>query len=396
MNKQTKVMIVEDDQIVKSSIERLLGDLDCEIITASTGEEGLRKFSTNPADLVFTDLKLPGIDGLEMIGKMRQISNDLPFVVLSAYGDNDEALQAIKLGVIDYFQKPFDAQKIQNLTRKVIETRRIKDNTDNPDLSPNSAEVTMDRKKAQTPSEHDSAFESKFKRSYQLLAPYISLGRQGTGITHNLNGPLTGMMGNLELLKIKNPMLGNDLNIVMELAKKLRDNIAALQTKIENEMVRDSTPMNINQMLRFELTFLQSDLFFKHYIESETNFQDQLPLIKGCYADFALAFEEILINAIDCQREKKQGWIRITTTFDEQAIKVEIEDDGPGFSEEALSKGFEPFWPEVKFVEDGVSHFGMGLYLSRLWLEPYGGRIELENRQPNGARVRVILPRVVR
>jgi signal transduction histidine kinase len=122
------------------------------------------------------------------------------------------------------------------------------------------------------------------------------------------------------------------------------------------------------------------------------DFQSDLPGITGAYADIALSLEEILINAIDVQRDQKEGYIGVKTCADEKLICIEIEDDGPGFSDDALVKAFEPFWPEMTALEDGRAHVGMGLYLCQAWLKPYGGKIELENRPTKGALVRVTLP----
>ena len=178
----------------------------------------------------------------------------------------------------------------------------------------------------------------------------------------------------------------------MDLAKKLRDNIADLQIKFENETLREAQPQNINQILRFELNYLQSDLFFKHYIQREIDLEEQLPNVSGIYADFALAFEEILINAVDVQRDNKKGWMKVKTYSKDGAVYIEVEDGGPGFSPQALQRAFDPYWPDTTMLETGQVRVGMGLCLARQWLEPYGGRIELENREPRGARVRIMLP----
>lgn len=390
-----RVLIVEDDRIVKNSLERLLRESGCDVESAFTGEEGLEKFTRQPSDLVLTDLKLPGMDGLEMITRMRELQDTLPFIVLSAYGEVDDALKALKLGAVEFCQKPFDAQQVLNLAKKHIHNslaaRRAKEIS--PRKNGHTAETTM--KTTSTVDRVRSAkttFSPELLHLLTLLAPYVSLGRQGTGITHNLNGPLTGMMGHVELMIMKHPELSDDLEVVINLAKKLRDMIAGLQVKHENETLGEIQPQDVNEILRAELAYLNSDLFFKHYIEKECDFQKTIPTIKGTYANFALAFEEILINAIDQQRDQKNGWLSVKTYSDVKSICVVIEDQGPGFTANALENAFEPFWPEIKVLEDGRIHAGMGLFLSRLWLEPYGGKIELDNRKPNGARVRIILP----
>lgn len=394
MGAKPKVLIVEDDLIVQSSLERLLRGNDCDVDCADSGEEGLEKFTDSPCDLVVADLRLPGIDGIEMVDRMRKVDDSLDFVVMSAYGCLEDAIRALRLGALDFFQKPFDANQIVNLTHNVNPHDRRK--KANPKKEKKSSKLVSEdnMKTAEKPVRNKLAknLSPEVIQLQTLLAPFISIGRQGTGITHNLNSPLTGLMGHLELMKLKNPELTNDLDIIMGLAKKLRDSIANLQLKFEVETIRETRALNVNEILRTTLANLQADLFFKHYIRRDVDFQESLPFVEGIYADFALAFEEILLNAIDAQRDQKEGYIGVKTYSDDKVICVEIEDDGAGFSDEALDNAFEPFWPEMKSQEDGKVHVGMGLFLSLTWLQNYGGHIELENRPTKGARIRVTLP----
>ncbi len=393
MGAKKKVLIVEDDNIVRSSLERLLSESDFEIQSAETGEEGLKKFSSIHYDLILADLKLPGIDGLDMVAKMREKKDALPFIMLSAYGDGEDVLRAMKMGAIEYCRKPFDAQQILNLTNKYTQDRTCNELDDR--AVSNSVEDTPEeamKEETDLPQKSAADVTSELDRITKLLAPFVSLGRQGTGITHNLNGPLTGMMGHVELMKIKHPELGNDLDIVMGLAKKMRDSIADLQTKYENETIRKPQLLSINHILRSELAYLQSDLFDKHYIERELDLDKSVPNIKGVYADFSLAFEEILLNAIDVQREQSAAKIKVKSYTLRDHICVEISDAGPGFTPEAMENAFKPFWPETRELENGAVRIGMGLYSCKSWLEPYGVKIELSNLQPKGGQVKLTIP----
>ncbi|TKJ39740.1 hypothetical protein CEE37_10710 [candidate division LCP-89 bacterium B3_LCP] len=227
---------------------------------------------------------------------------------------------------------------------------------------------------------------------YSLLAPYVSTGRQINGITHNLNSPLTGLMGSVELMAMKYPEFSSDLDVILELSKTLRDSIAALQNKYEIETNHTRTAININYTLKNNLAHLRADLFFKHFVECTPEFGKDIPNLSGSYADFALTFEEILLNAIDAQREQNEGWVGVRTYRQDSSIFVEISDKGPGFTDEALRNAFQPFWPEIKEIDEGRVHLGMGLFMCKQWLKPYGGDIELNNPEEGGALVRVRIP----
>ncbi len=228
---------------------------------------------------------------------------------------------------------------------------------------------------------------------FELLEPFLSVGRMSAGLAHNLNGFLAGLIGHLEVMTMKRPELGQELDTVLMLARKLRDGIAEFATKLDNEVIREPQPQNINQILRAILSFLRADLFFKHSVKVELALQEPLPNVYGFYADFSLALEDVLLNALDAQRENSAGWIRIKTSSEGDRVRIEIEDRGSGFSEEALATAFQPMPSEVITHEDGAVRGRLGLALARARLERWGGNIAVGNRAAGGARVIITLPR---
>jgi CheY-like chemotaxis protein/anti-sigma regulatory factor (Ser/Thr protein kinase) len=394
MGKKKRVLIVEDDRIVRDSLKRLLSGGEVEIDGAETAEEGLDKFIRHRHDLILADLRLPGMDGLAMVEKMKRLDRALPFIIFSAYDEAEDVLRAVKLGAVDYCVKPFDAGEILELTQRVTKSSRSRPSHPEPPSGSQGthSETEMSQSKKADAVAHEGLFSPDLLRFLQLSAPFISIGSQATGITHNLNGPLTGMMGQLELLRMKNPELEKDLDIVLDLTRKLRDQIAELQTKFENETLRQEQIIDINRLVQDELNYLKTDLFYKHYISRGLELDKSLPKIKGVYADFALSVEQVLINAIDAQRQKKDGRIEVKTSVEDGNICIRIDDDGPGFSDDALTNAFEPFWPEIRIDDEGRVRTGLGLYLAKRWLKPYGSEIRIENRSSGGGRVTIIIP----
>jgi CheY-like chemotaxis protein len=384
MPAKKRVLVVEDDRIVKSSLARLLQDSNCQIESATSGQEGLARFRQRPFDLVLTDLKLPDMDGMDMIQNMRQQDADLPFMVLTAFGDKQDALRALKMGAMDFLQKPFDIQQVLVKTRSAFQA-------DRPDSPKASLEPVM-KKPSDSQAQDDKEVLEQLIRLHGLLAPYTSIGRLTGGITHNINGILTGLMGHLELLKLKRADLGQELDGVMELARKIRDNVGELSSKFEAETQSEPVTLNLNQILKSELAFLRAELFFKHYITVRLDLQDPLPGVWAAYGDISMAIEEIIMNAIDVQRKQKHGEIRILTRSDAENVYMEIEDGGPGFSPQALTHAALPLWPGIAQNEEGVVRGGMGLHLARRWLETWGGGIAFSNNDKGGGHVTLTLP----
>jgi len=228
---------------------------------------------------------------------------------------------------------------------------------------------------------------------YELLEPFVSIGRLGVGIVHNLNGSLAGIIGHAEVMKMKRPELSQELDTILGLARKLRDGIAEISTKLDNELTREPQPQNINQILRATINFLKADLYFKHYVKVDLALQEPLPNVYGFYADFSLALEALLLNAVDAQREASSGWIRIQTSSEGERVHITFENAGSGFSEEALASLFRPLPSEVIVNEDRSIRGRLGLALAKSRLERWGGTIAVGNREAGGARVLITLPR---
>ena len=105
--KKPTLLIVDDEKNILTSLSRSLSG-NYHVKTALTGEESLTILKENEIDLVLLDVKLPGMDGLEVLQKAMEMDRDLVVIVMSAHATTiDDAVKAIKLGAIDYLEKPF-------------------------------------------------------------------------------------------------------------------------------------------------------------------------------------------------------------------------------------------------------------------------------------------------
>ena len=105
-----KVVVVEDEELVRRGIVLAVdwASVDCVVVgEASNGEEGLEVIRRYHPDLVITDIKMPKLDGIEMLRQLRAEGNDAYAIFLTAYSDFDYAQAAVRLGAVDYLLKPF-------------------------------------------------------------------------------------------------------------------------------------------------------------------------------------------------------------------------------------------------------------------------------------------------
>ena len=120
------ILIVEDDPDGRRSVTEAVEDMGFETAVAATGEEGVRLFSERSVDTVLSDLILPGMDGVEVLTRLRRIDAEVPVMIMTAYGTVSSAVDALKSGAYDYITKPLDLDDLQSKVRRAVETRRLR------------------------------------------------------------------------------------------------------------------------------------------------------------------------------------------------------------------------------------------------------------------------------
>ena len=105
------VLIVDDEESICWGLERLLTDSGHEVSLAASAEEALESAARRRPDLVVLDVRLPGIDGLTAMSRLTQLAGPIPIVVITAFGNLDVAVRAMKNGAFDYLTKPFDLEQ---------------------------------------------------------------------------------------------------------------------------------------------------------------------------------------------------------------------------------------------------------------------------------------------
>ena len=121
-----KIFLAEDERILRVSLADELRDAGYQVFEFAEASGVLQKIAEESPDLLITDIRMPGIDGLELLEKVKQIAPDTFVVVMTAYTSVDTAIKALKLGAYDYLSKPFRNEEILHLTQRVAELRDIK------------------------------------------------------------------------------------------------------------------------------------------------------------------------------------------------------------------------------------------------------------------------------
>ena len=133
-----RILIVEDEKSMREVLKILLEGERYEVVSASDGLEGLSYLANDIFDLVITDIKMPKVDGFELLKKTKEISPDTIVIMITAFGTTEAAIEAMKSGAYDYINKPFKIDEIRLIVEKALEKKRL------------SEEVSLLRKRVKT------------------------------------------------------------------------------------------------------------------------------------------------------------------------------------------------------------------------------------------------------
>lgn len=120
------VLAIDDDETTLGILKDLLNMNGLSVLTAPQGRDGIEIFRENPTDLVITDIRMPHMDGLEVLRRIREIDESVPVILVTGHGDMDNALRALRRGAYDFLLKPINVEILLNTVRKGIDHCRLK------------------------------------------------------------------------------------------------------------------------------------------------------------------------------------------------------------------------------------------------------------------------------
>jgi DNA-binding NtrC family response regulator len=125
MKNKAKILVVDDEVIIRDSLREWLSDAGYEVFTAENGPQALETIKREEPRIVIADLVMPGMDGIELMKRAKELSPDIEVIITTAYGSIPTAITAIREGAYDYIQKPFCPERTEILIEKLVERQRL-------------------------------------------------------------------------------------------------------------------------------------------------------------------------------------------------------------------------------------------------------------------------------
>ena len=120
-----RILIVDDEKNIRLTMKQTLQTLGYEISTAVDGQDALKKLAVQEFDLLLLDLRMPGLDGVEVLRRVVRLRPDIRVIIVSAHGTVENAVEVIKLGAVDFIQKPFSPQELRQIVAEVLDRDQL-------------------------------------------------------------------------------------------------------------------------------------------------------------------------------------------------------------------------------------------------------------------------------
>ncbi|MBW4056627.1 MAG: sigma-54-dependent Fis family transcriptional regulator [Proteobacteria bacterium] len=125
MNAEKKLLVIDDEPAIREGVRRILESDSFQVETFASGYAALERIKQQTFDLVITDLKMPGISGMEVLKALKEIQPDLPVIFITGYSSVDSAVEVMKLGAVDYIAKPFTPEEMLSTVKLALEQRVV-------------------------------------------------------------------------------------------------------------------------------------------------------------------------------------------------------------------------------------------------------------------------------
>ena len=361
MEIKSKILIIDDEEVVLDSCAQILKGSNYQLSTATDGTTGLALVQEYRPDLVFVDLKMPGISGFDVLEKIHELDSTIVAVVITGFATVSSAVDAMKKGAYDFLPKPFTPDEFRIITRRGIERRKLVLET-----------IALRREKEMLREQFASIV------SHELKAPLSSVQQNIFAMEYELSNILnTEQKEKIERIKTR----------IDELLKLINSWLRVISTDI-NKLKDGFTEISISVPISNALESL-SALAERKNIEIDTRLNENLHPIKGDSVSFSEVFVNIISNSIKYSPNGTR--ILINAKEDGNNLTVSIKDSGIGISSEDLPRIFEGFFRTKSSIEIATGH-GIGLAVARQIIDAHNGSISVESEVGKGTTFTIILP----
>lgn len=382
---EIRILYVDDEEDARMVFFDILKYKGYEVDTAKDGYEAIEKVKKKSYSMILTDIKMPGLSGIDMFKEIREINPDLPVLMITGYPRMETAVELMKLGAFAYISKPIKLDELYREIEVALEKEKLI--RKNKELFQNLQQVNKELEEANEKKVRERAKELEESQKKLLsLERLAATGQITVEIAHEIRNPLSVIANSAYLLS----------RIIRKEDVKLWENVKRIERAVEkaSKFVDDLLNFSKPIMLEFQVISLNDilkDVFKKksfnlQKVNVNTVFAPNLPGIKADSLHLKQAFESILNNSIKAMPNGGELTIHSIFNPESEFIEVEIRNTGIDILEEDIPFLFEPLYT-IKSKK-----VGLDLAISKKIIEAHGGSIEVKAYPAKGIIFTVKLP----
>jgi signal transduction histidine kinase len=371
-----RILVVDDEETIREMVSKIINLIGHEVVTTGNGREALEILRSQPFSIMITDVKMPEMDGFELMKVVRDQFPGTPIICMTAHGATYNYTDVVGVGATDYISKPFTIDEMRAKLNRVIREKDLI-----ADLTQKSRELEK--------------VNEELKRLDQLKSTFIS------SVSHELRTPLTVIKEFISLmLEGHVGALTEDQREYLGIANR---NIIRLTNLIETLLDFSRIESGKGLKLRFEPTRLMevvedAVMTFSQQLEErrvalENRLDPDIPLVLIDRNRLVEVFINLIGNGI--KFTPPGGKITIDSrglTEKRDYLKIVVTDTGVGISPEDLPKVFDRFYQGGRTQTGLITGTGLGLAITKEIIETHQGYIQAESKSESGASFVFTLP----
>ncbi|MDD3051377.1 MAG: hybrid sensor histidine kinase/response regulator [Candidatus Cloacimonetes bacterium] len=400
MDNPIKVLCIDDEYMIRRTVKTYLENFNYKVYEAEDGESGIDKFREIDPDIVFCDITMPVIGGMDVLKVIHRESPNTPVIMMSGNGLMSGVIDAMRLGAWNYIEKPVQDLKILNISieNALEKVRLIQENIE---YEKNLEKMLETRTRQLIKTERMAAVSSIIQGIvHNMRSPLnviLNIKKLFNLTLENINSDLKNEYGELSpklMSEIKS--LGDIISINHKASERLNDMVNSLMVKSRNDKLEDVVLINLNELVQNEIDFLLKTSYQKSRIKLNIELSEEVLMVKVVRAEVNQIFGNLVKNSLDALYKQDYKELEIGTGRNDKECWLYVKDNGPGIPDEIKDKLFDPFFTtkptETKDSDNEPIGTGLGLHFCRETAKSYGGNVILESEIGKGTKVTIILP----
>ena len=373
--KVVRVLLVDDEERFRQAIARRLERRHMIVSQVPDGASCLEYLSTHEADVVVLDMKMPGMSGMETFEAVNKYHPGLQVIFLTGNAGITDGVEGIRAGAFDYLAKPVEIDHLAGKIRQAWELKRL-----------------------EAARERDKIFRRRLEKRMIHTQRLASLGTMSTGIAHEINNPLAIIKESAGFMRTvladsdqipEKKMLFKGLDKIeksVDRAGRITHQLLGYVRKHG----RDLTPVDIRQLTEDTVVLIKQKTQAKK-VSVKWDTKPGHPM--RMYTD-PFQVRQVLINLLENAVDAVEpgGRIRLSLYRKDEAVCLEVRDNGSGITPENIEKIFDPFFTTKPNVPENESGTGLGLFVVHKIMAALSGSIQVESEPGQGALFTICLP----